>query len=152
MVNRFVHRGFWQMKAEMSSSDADPSGLKDGIATLLDMIVGAADPEAALGSEQASARKIVPVNATDKVNKVICDVRVDLASAGPGTVMNTFTDFDYEWGPPAAQVVMESTYAPTIFGKALKTSKQTRMLSRQQADSNPLTVPPDPERRPLPKN
>jgi hypothetical protein len=150
MVNRFVHRGFWDMKTEMNSSDTDPSGLKDGLAGLLDMIVGVASPEAALGSEQASARKTGLVNAAYKVNKVICDVRVDLAMAGPGTVTNTFTDFDYEWGPAQTQVVMETSYAPTIFGEKHKTTKKTQTLSRQQADANPLTFPPDPEKRPLP--
>lgn len=152
MVNRFYHRGFWQMQAQANSQNTDPSSLKEGVAGLIKIIKGLADPEAVLGSELATARKTGLVNAAYRVNKVVCDVRVDLSMAGPGTVTNTFTDFDYDWGPPLPQVVFESSYTPTIFEQKHQIQKTTNTISRQEADSNPLIFPPDPEKRPLRKN
>jgi outer membrane protein OmpA-like peptidoglycan-associated protein len=147
MVMRFLSRQFWKFSAGNSTPTPNLDGTKDAVDGLIRIVNAAIDPESVLGSE--TSRTTGLVNAAYKVNRITRLITNTLEEGGGGYITNTINDFEYEWGPPERNVLLVEKNETTILHEKLTPHQTMRTLSREEADSNSLTFPPDPDKRPM---
>lgn len=150
-VRRITHRSFFKIKVtKIFTGDPSKDPGNDTMDLLKDLMEGLINPEAALGDEQLSERRIASIPTNHRVNRVTIDVKLnyDWAEKDPffvqtANVTSIKTALDYEWGPPFPHVEIVKKYQPTIFGEVHPPTTTRNFVLRNKAESMPLVVPPN---------